>query len=539
MTTQTNNLIFAQLKKVDVEKRLVYGRAAQEHPDHANEIMDYASSKPLFAKWSNMAKDATGGASIGNVRAMHGKVAAGKLTELNFNDDEQAIDVCAKIVDNNEWEKVLDGVYTGFSIGGSYAKRWADGDMTRYTADPAEISLVDRPCIPTATFFEVQKADGLVEKVDFKPAQQAAESDDDIPTIDGSVDDLKAFAKFVNDNKMTMANVVEELGKIAERKNVDPEEGKDKYGNVKFADAKNKKYPIDNPEHIRAAWNYINKEKNGAKYSAEDLATIKGAIVSAWKDKIDKDGPPSAEAGKADAATDLIKGLSTCQSLAGVVQSLSYMLASVEYESEQEGDNSPIPARLNDAVTNLGQILVDMTAEEVAELTAADKDGGTTPNPQVMAMAEQAKSLVKRASEFKKAGARHSKADLNHVQAMHDSAVALGAQCTGAEAAGKAHSHDGLEKGAGWKDEMNKAIAAATEPLQKALESANEKLAKIEAQPAPAKIVLRAVAKGDDVDPDLSKQQEIKPVIAADGKESETASLIKSVHKQGGQQLKF
>ncbi|MGA2683391.1 MAG: hypothetical protein ABSF44_16530 [Candidatus Bathyarchaeia archaeon] len=31
------------------------------------------------------------------------------------------------------------------------------------------------------------------------------------------------------------------------------------------------------------------------KYDAEDLKSIKGKIVAAWKEKIDKDGPPSAE----------------------------------------------------------------------------------------------------------------------------------------------------------------------------------------------------------------------------------------------------
>src|SRR5689334_23545495 len=74
-----------------------------------------------------------------------------------------------------------------------------------------------------------------------------------------------------------------------------PKEGTSKYGDVKFADEKNKKYPIDTEEHIRAAWNYINKENNAGKYSSEDLATIKNKIVAAWKDKIDKAGPPSVD----------------------------------------------------------------------------------------------------------------------------------------------------------------------------------------------------------------------------------------------------
>jgi len=88
---------------------------------------------------------------------------------------------------------------------------------------------------------------------------------------------------------------------IEKRSDVSPEEGKGKYGDVNFADEKNKKYPIDTEAHIRAAWNYINKSANAAKYSADDVKSIKRKIIAAWKRKIDKGGPPSANGDKAEA----------------------------------------------------------------------------------------------------------------------------------------------------------------------------------------------------------------------------------------------
>src|SRR5690348_11345962 len=109
--------LFAQLSKVDEAKRLVYGVAAQEVPDLSGEIFDYKSSKPYFQKWSEQVAKDSGGKSLGNPRAMHGKVAAGKLTEMAFDDTNLKVEVCAKVVDDNEWKKVLEGVYTGFSIG--------------------------------------------------------------------------------------------------------------------------------------------------------------------------------------------------------------------------------------------------------------------------------------------------------------------------------------------------------------------------------------------------------------------------------------
>lgn len=71
------------------------------------------------------------------------------------------------------------------------------------------------------------------------------------------------------------------------------------YGDVSYADPGyqkdgKKRYPIDTPEHIRAAWNYVHKQKNGAEYSGGQLSKIKSRIVSAWKRKIDPKGPPSA-----------------------------------------------------------------------------------------------------------------------------------------------------------------------------------------------------------------------------------------------------
>ncbi len=71
--------------------------------------------------------------------------------------------------------------------------------------------------------------------------------------------------------------------KIDKREDVNPEEGESKYGDVKFADPTNNKYPIDTPEHVRAAWNYINHKDNAAKYQADEIETIKDRIRRAAK----------------------------------------------------------------------------------------------------------------------------------------------------------------------------------------------------------------------------------------------------------------
>lgn len=72
--------------------------------------------------------------------------------------------------------------------------------------------------------------------------------------------------------------------KIDKRDDVNPERGKDEYGDVKFADPTNNKYPIDTPGHVRAAWSYINHEDNAAKYDRDEVKLIKERIKKAAKE---------------------------------------------------------------------------------------------------------------------------------------------------------------------------------------------------------------------------------------------------------------
>jgi uncharacterized protein DUF6582 len=71
--------------------------------------------------------------------------------------------------------------------------------------------------------------------------------------------------------------------KIHRRQDTNPREGLRKYGRTTYADPVNKKYPIDTPGRIKAAWAYINQRNNAAKYTAGELRTIKARIRKAAK----------------------------------------------------------------------------------------------------------------------------------------------------------------------------------------------------------------------------------------------------------------
>ncbi|WP_198350476.1 DUF6582 domain-containing protein [Burkholderia ubonensis] len=578
--------LFARLTKVDEEKRLVYGRATEEVVDRSGEIMDYASSKPYFEKWSGDVAKATDGRSVGNLRAMHSNIAAGKLTAIDFLDEEKAIDICAKVVDDAEWEKVLEGVYTGFSIGGDYVKRWADADLNarRFTADPCEISLVDLPCVPTASFFNIEKADGSVMQKAFKAPEPV--------TADAFSDEVAALAKA---GDLSLDEMLDAIRKAKDDK-------KKPYGDVKYADEKNSKYPIDTEEHIRAAWSYINKEKNAAEYSADELKTVKDRIIAAWKDKIDKDGPPSAadkwaepvltKAGKPvivspdnltlAARLALHKGMYSVSTFAQLLASISYLQQSAAREEATEGDGSTMPEELKAWLKQGGELLTAMVAEEVAELVEDDGNIDCT-SVYYFECAAAAENLHKAVSALggdhlhesfekvlAKAGARNSGADMARIQKAHDLMGELGAKCAkdadgddmDAEKAAHAETLSKLTAAGESLAKLTADLATATarvstvegeletlakgvvlitgerDDLQKKFDEQAELVKKLSAEPVNPKGVINgvgaAIAKSHDFTAGEQAQEDVEPVLNPDGSVNEAATAIKKARRNGG-----
>src|SRR5579859_1090858 len=152
---------------------------ADETPDIDDEIFDYKTSKPYVEAWSEASEESTKSAgqavSYGNVRAQHGaqgaQNAAGTICEpIDYDDKDRRISLRIKVVDSDAITKVQEGVYRGVSIKGRLVgRKWKDGKFYRYTVDPVEFSLVDKPANPSATI-TVVKADGSTEVV--PPAEE-------------------------------------------------------------------------------------------------------------------------------------------------------------------------------------------------------------------------------------------------------------------------------------------------------------------------------------------------------------------------------
>lgn len=142
---------YAPIEKTDEEKRMVYGYASTEALDSQGEIVKKDALKSAIDDYMRFA----------NIREMHQPSAVGKTKQAQI--DSKGLYIAVKVIDDNAWKKVKEGVYNGFSIGGR-VKQMVDNEITDLTL--AEISLVDRPANPEA-IFDVFKAD-LTPKKEIK-----------------------------------------------------------------------------------------------------------------------------------------------------------------------------------------------------------------------------------------------------------------------------------------------------------------------------------------------------------------------------------
>ena len=154
------------LTKIDKTRRIVSGFASLDNVDKQDDIVTSEASMDAFAKFR------------GNIREMHQPSAVGKM--VSFKEDKyfdtdtkkfyKGVFVSAYISKgaNDAWEKVLDGTYTGFSIGGRMNK-WDDAydekaDKTIRVIkeyDLIELSLVDSPANEFANIVSIEKVDGV------------------------------------------------------------------------------------------------------------------------------------------------------------------------------------------------------------------------------------------------------------------------------------------------------------------------------------------------------------------------------------------
>ena len=422
----TNFTTYLPIAKVDEERRLVSGYASTECKDSDGEVTDLAAIKKALPDYLE----------YGNVREMHKLNAIGVAAETNL--DSKGLYLTAYIVDDAAWKKcipctmadgtVLPPVYKGFSIGG----RKLEKKGNRITKlDLTEISIVDRPANPECRIdiakgekdlkaemggylVKVRKEKKSIEAIIATRVSKMLKKSEAPPAAhDGLSLPAKPVEPVVKaeEKPAEASKLCKEHGKAdckvcaVEKAEAKP---KGKYGDVAYADPgyqgdKKPRYPIDTEEHIRAAWNYIHKGKNAAKYSSEQAGHIKAKVASAWKSKVDKEGPPAAGEGTAKAATSvqvpfaleddsfltlkkakaeagpsLKKGLSSAGSLAYCFDSIRDVQRRLMLEGTREGGDKKdqvLAKQLGALSKQLADIIAQKASHEGAEaLDMSDAD---------------------------------------------------------------------------------------------------------------------------------------------------------------------
>ncbi len=311
----------------------------------------------------------------GNIREMHQPKAVGKAVKV-ISDDELKATIVRSYVSKgapDTWEKVLDGTLSMYSIGGTGKRittKNAAGESENRILMTAlhEISLVDNGACPTAKFQIVKFADG--ECVECQPAELPEE-----PTAQPSAAELPADVRARRD---VVARLLPGLTTQKATKALAAHQ---------VASA-----AIATLETAPAA--AVQKTSYPTPWMIEQtlcaIACLERIVAEEWW---------KAE-GAEGSETDRLQ-LEVLKNAIELV--LAYLLSefSAQFEKEPEDDALALARRAT---------LVD-TVEKALPAVWGKVDG----TGQLW---------------FAKRGARHSAADMQMVQAMHDTSVTLGAACS-------------------------------------------------------------------------------------------------------------
>ncbi len=226
------SILYAPIAKSDTEQRMVWGYVSSEDLDADHQIADTGWLKNALSEWFE---------NWHNIREMHRAKAVGRATELKWVgiDGERPM-IGAKIVDQDAWKMVKEGIYNGFSIGIKNIKIQPDPVARNgriIGGEIIEVSLVDRPANPTAKF-TMYKAAALESDILSRWSWMM-----------GTADIEKAVLPDMEKREF------EEPGHYTEsdRKKIPPED---------FADPEHEKYPIVTGADVNDAWRLAGRSQD-------------------------------------------------------------------------------------------------------------------------------------------------------------------------------------------------------------------------------------------------------------------------------------
>jgi hypothetical protein len=509
---------FAPLLKVEEAEDgtlKVSGVASTETPDRAGEIVKAEAIREALPDFFAH--------GTGALREMHGLSAAGTVDEAEIDDSNKTL-ITATVVDPVAIKKVQTGVYKGFSIGGRVISRDKDNRKIITQIALNEISLVDRPANPEAVL-DLWKADNAIEKREFSTGERKKDAGNGAALPDGS---------FPIENRGDLKNAIRAIGRAKDKAKAkahiiararalgatdllpDDWRGSTKKADLMPSTSLNtlskaeleaivaKPDPGDAGAAVAAQAAALLAKMAQAPMEGQDApAAGASAETAATDDATDDQGQIAAAdagesidvAGKADdvlarlkeavesEGEDLNKGLYEVSRFAEVLQTISYLVTSGEYESEMEGDDSTVPAKLRDWLKDGAAIFKDMAKEEIDELVAtvstrkaeesaalakADADHAAELAKVQTERDEIAKAFAAASEQLAKVGEKLGQIDALVADVAVIKKAAMPARTAGAHAVSKEQDASGSAAAA---PPASAAAAPTNEDIQKALDA--------------------------------------------------------------------
>ncbi len=197
------------------------------------------------------------------------------------------------------------------------------------------------------------------------------------------------------------------------------DKAKKPYGDVEYADPGyqkdgKKRYPINTPEHIRAAWSYINKSNNCSEYTPAQCSHIKSKIVSAWKKHIDPKGPPSAKA-----SVDLVAVQASLDAINAILRRGGL---TVNTTSAGVSSSNPISSPMN--LAELQSSLASVKTIEELPAAVANVAAFADAIAKASEKMVQERTAAQDAAKAAQASVEQIKADLDKLTKTHNEMVA-------------------------------------------------------------------------------------------------------------------
>lgn len=304
---------------------------------------------------------------------------------------------------------------------------------------------------------------------------------------------------------------------------------------------------VDRPANPDAVFTMYKAEDVDKDHDPTELSAIdqlsqlvnKGVIapsrlVELAQEYINKGATTMADEPKQE---DVKKSFWEVADLASLLGQLKCIQSSVAFEAAYEGDESDISNRLKQNITDLVGTLVAMIGEEAAEMAA---EAGA----EVVELADKPADVVK--SDEPKAGDSEKGDDVEDDDDETKKPKDGEDEETPADdkdPEGKEKEKEDNEKSDGSNNDLNKALVGddllvkfadlVKSEVSSALDPIVQRIANLEAQPAPSKAVLKTVGKeADVVKADANVDEDVPPAGASP--QEQAAFEIKKLHRAGG-----